>query len=209
MIITELRKQKGKSKFFSVFADGVFVCSLDEYSIYKHQLKEDMEIEKQALEEIQSECMESVAFSQAVELLSKTMKTEKQLKEYLQGKGYLNKIVNNVVEKLKNYGYVNDEYYAECLVKQKQHSCGKFKLKQQLKQKGISEEIINKQLEQIEPQEEVLFGLAQKFLRNKELNPNTFSRLSRHLASKGFGWEEINEIIYKIKSKENVDEDWE
>ena len=209
MIITELRKQKGKSKLFSVFADGVFVCSLDEYSIYKHQLKENVEIEKHMLEEIQSESMESAAFSQAVELLSKTMKTEKQLNDYLVGKGYLNKIVNDVVEKLKNYGYINDEYYAESFIKQKEHSCGKFKLKQQLKLKGISEDVINKQLEQIEPQEEVLLLIAQKFLRNKELNPNTFSKLSRHLASKGFGWEEINEVVYKIKSKEKINEDWE
>ena len=159
MQITEIRKQIGKKDFYSIFVDGQFVCSLDEFSIYKHKMTEGSLIDKQLLEDIQSESMTDVAFSSSVDLLSKMMKTEKQLREYLYKKGYLKKVVDTVVEKLKEYRYLNDEYFAECFVKQKINSCGKFKIKNELKLKGIDEEIINKLLDEMENQDDAILTI--------------------------------------------------
>lgn len=209
MKITEIRKQKGKKDLFSIFVDGNFVCSLDEYTIYKHKLLEGCEIDKTSLEEMQSECMIDFAFSQSVDLLAKMMKTEKQIREYLYKKGYLKKVVDAVVEKLKSYKYINDVYFAECYVKQKQNSVGKFKLKNELKLKGVDEQIINNILDELESQGDVAFSIATKYLKNKEKSPQNLQKLSRHLATKGFSWDEINNVLNKIKKEGNVYEDWE
>ena len=209
MKITEIRKQKGKKDLFSVFVDGTFVCSLDEYTIYKHKLVQGSEIEKSELEEMQSESMTDFAFSSSVDLLSKMQKTEKQLRDYLYKKGYLKKVVDDVVDKLKTYKYLNDQYYAESFVRQKQGSVGKFKIKNELKLKGVSEDIINPLIEDLESQDDVLLNLANKYLKNKEKTPQNFQKLSRHLAQKGFSWDEINSVLNKIKKEGNVYEDWE
>ena len=208
MQITELRKQKGKKDMFSIFVDGQFVCSLDNYTIFKHKLSVGQEIDKQLLENMQCESMSDFAFSQSVDLLSKMMKTEKQMRDYLHKKGYLKKVVDDVVKKLKEYRYLNDEFYAGCFVKQKSNSFGKFKIRNELKLKGISEEVINNALEEIEPDEQVILQVAKKYLKNKELDKNTVSKLGRHLASKGFSWDEINNCLNKIKLEETY-EDWE
>ena len=209
MQITELRKQKGKKAMYSVFLDGNFACSLDEYSIYKHQLMVGMDIEKQTLEEVQQECMQDSAFNACLDLLSKMLKTKKQITEYLQKKGYLPKIIQSVINKLEEYGYINDKYYAESFVNFKANSSGRYKIKNELKQKGVSDDIIEETLNTLENQDDVIANIALKYIKNKERTPEMFAKLSRHLAGKGFMWDEINNVIYKIKRQENLDDDWQ
>ena len=208
MVITELRKQKGKKNMFSVFVDGQFVCSLDDYTVFKHKLCENQETNKQILEDMQCESMSDLAFSQSVDLLSKMMKTEKQMREYLHKKGYLKKVVDQVVEKLKEYRYLNDTFYAECFIRQKINSVGKFKIKNELKLKGVDENIISELLEQVDNQDEVILQLANKYVKNKPIDSKTVQKLSRFLASKGFSWDEINSCLNKMNKETNY-EDWE
>lgn len=209
MQITELRKQKGKKDMFSVFVDDKFVCSLDEFSIYKNRLSVGAEIDHETLDNIQSESMGDVAFSQSVDLLSKIMKTTKQMQDYLHKKGFLPSVIDQTIQKLCDYGYLNDHYYAECYVQQKTNSAGKIKIKNELKLKGIDEQIISEVLADIDNQDEVILRIAQKFLKNRELNLDTYNKLSRHLCSKGFGWDEINKVISKIKHGDDIYDDWQ
>ena len=209
MQLTELRKQKGKKALYSVFIDGTFVCSLDEFSIYKHKLSVGQEVDKDYIEDIQTESMQSIAFDLCLDLLSKMLKTEHQLREYLHNKGCLPKVVNNVVDKLKEYHYINDEYYAQSFVNANMHSCGKYKLKNELNQTGIADSIIDSALMTLDNQEEVVHSIALKYMKNKENTRENYAKLARHLASKGFEWEQINSTINKIKVQEGDDEDWQ
>ncbi len=209
MQITELRRQKGKKQMYSVFLDGNFACSLDEYTIYKNKLTVGADIDKQFLEEAQQECMQDSAFNSCLDLLSKTLKTKKQIAEYLQKKGYMPKTIQCAIDKLEEYGYINDKYYAESYVNVKSNYNGKYKLKNELKLKGVSDEIIDETLNTLENQEDVILNIALKYIKNKQKTPELISKLSRHLASKGFMWDEINNVIYKIKRQENLDDDWQ
>ena len=209
MQITELRKQKGKKALYSVFVDNNYFCTLDEFSIYKNKLTLGQDIDKQTLEDIQAESMQSSAFELCLDILSRMLKTEYQMRQYLKSKGFLPKIIDNVITKLKDYHYINDEYYAQSFINAKYNTCGKYKLKNELKQKGIADDIINNMLDTLQPQDDVLHSIALKYINNKEKNKDTYAKLSRHLASKGFGWDEINSTINKIKAQEGIDEDWE
>ena len=42
-------------------------------------------------------------------------------------------------------------------------------------------------------------NLAQKYLKNKELTKEILQKLYRHVASKGFDYEEINSVMSEIK----------
>ena len=209
MQITELRKQKGKKDMFSLFADGKFVCSLNEFCIYKNRLTVGAEINNDTLNKIQCESMGDVAFTLSLDLLSTTLKTTKQMEEYLQKKGFLPLVIEQVLQKLCDYGYLNDRFFAECFVQQKSHSVGKFKIKNELKLKGIDNQILDEVLQNVTDQDDVILGLAQKFLKKRELTPDTFNKLCRHLCSKGFGWDEINRVVSKIKRDGGVYDDWE
>ena len=198
-IITDIKQAKGKKARCHIYIDNNFVCTLNEFTIFKYKIKVGQEITQQELENIAFENEASEAFELAVDLISKTQKTRKQVYDYLKGKGYLPKLCENTVDKLASYHYINDEVYAKNYVNCYLNKYGKKKMRFALQQRGIENSIIDKVLEDMQPQEEVVLGLAIKFMKNREYTQQNFEKLYRHLASKGFDWDLINNAVYQIK----------
>ena len=198
-IITDIKQAKGKKARCHIYIDNNFVCTLNEFTIFKYKIKVGQEITQQELENIAFENEASEAFELAVDLISKTQKTRKQVYDYLKSKGYLPKLCENTVDKLASYHYINDEVYAKNYVNCYLNKYGKKKMRFALQQRGIENSIIDKVLEDMQPQEEVVLGLAIKFMKNREYTQQNFEKLYRHLASKGFDWDLINNAVYQIK----------
>ena len=196
--ITDLSPQKGKKDRVSVFLNGNFVCGLQTLTMLQHRLKIGDEITLDALEAIQLESDVGAAFERAVNYLSSRLKSEKELGDYLKGKGYMPKVVEAVIAKLKEYRYLDDVFLTESYIRTYSNNSGKIKLKFDLSRKGISKDIIEKALQQMEPNEDACLGIAQKYMNNKEHNKQTFMKLSRHLAGRGFEFEKINKCIKQI-----------
>lgn len=198
-IITDIKQAKGKKARCHIYIDNNFVCTLNEFTIFKYKIKVGQEITQQELENIAFENEASEAFELAVDLISKTQKTRKQVYDYLKSKGYLPKLCENTVDKLASYHYINDEVYAKNYVNCYLNKYGKKKMRFALQQRGIENSIIDKVLEDMQPQEDVVLGLAIKFMKNREYTQQNFEKLYRHLASKGFDWDLINNAVYQIK----------
>ena len=206
-VITEISPKKGNKKRFCVYVDGQFTCFLDEFSIYKYKLKVGTEISSEKLQEIQLECEQGTAFDVAIKYLSKYIKTEKELRKYLYDKGYMPAVVNDVMQKVLDYGYLSDKNLAKTYASQQQNKYGKNKIKFMLKSRGVNDENIEEALEQIENQEEAALQLALKHLKNKEKTKENMQKTSKYLFGKGFVWEDISSAMNKI-CKEWEDENW-
>lgn len=205
--ITEIKVAKGAKSRRHIYIDDVFTCTLDEFSVYKYKLREGLEISIPELEQITYESEANGAFLKAVNLISRTPKTKKQMYDYLKSKGYMPKLCNHILQKLIAYRYIDDEQYATSFVNTYKAKYGKKKLQYELLGKGVSPQIIDAVLSQLEPQVDTIEHLARKYMRNKEQSPQNYAKLCRHLASKGFGWSEINAAVNKIK--ENNYENWD
>ena len=200
---------KNGKETYSVFLDGCFFCKLNAETIVKNGIKIGKEISKHEIENAQAENEKLVAFDKCLKLLS-VPKTEKQVKDYLFGKGYTKKTVDYCIEKLNEYNYLNDEAFANLYVKSYSLKKGKRLLEFELKSKGVSQEIINNVLANYESKEEDLLFLAEKFIKNKEKNKKTAQKLTAHLFSKGFSLDEINPVVKKlIFDLEEQNEDWD
>jgi len=206
--ITELRKQKSKKARYSVFLDNNYACGLDEFCVYKHKLSEGSDITLDELQEIQLESEASTAFEKAINLISKNVKTENQIREYLKTKGYLPKVIDEVVNKLKSYKYINDDNFCEEFIKMYANIWGRKKIKFALMHKGIDEKTIVEKLDNLDNQDDLIAKLAGKFLSNKEITRENLEKLVRHLYSKGFVWADISKVINKYK-RGGVNESWE
>lgn len=193
--VTNLTKL-GKDKY-SVFIDGNYFCALNTETIVKAGIKIGKEISKEEIENTQAENEKLVAFDRCLKLLA-APKTEKQVRDYLYGKGYATKTVNYCIGKLNEYKYLNDEEYAKIYLRSYAKRKGKRLIEFELKTKGVSEEIIKNIFENFEENNEVLLALAEKFLKNKPRDKKTAQKLSAHLFSKGFEFDEINRIIKKL-----------
>ena len=206
-IITDIKQAKGKKARKHIYMDNSYICTLNEFTVFKYKIKVGQEITAQELEDITFESESSEAFELAVDLISKTQKTRKQVYDYLKSKGYMPKLCQNTVDKLDSYHYINDEVYAKNYVNCYINKYGKKKMRFALQQRGVPNSIIDTVLDELEPQDDAVLQMAQKFMKNKERTQQNFEKLYRHLASKGFDWDTINSAVYQIKRAENENGD--
>ena len=203
MEITELIR-RGKSELYKTFIDGEYVCLLEAETLYKHKIKVGTKLSESEFAQIRKESENLTCKNVAINYVSKSLKTRQQTFDNLKQKGFLTNSINNALDMLENYGYINDKYYAEMFTKSKQKSKGILYIKSALKQKGIKENIINEVLCEYKSNEQDIEMLAEKYLKNKQKNIDTKQKLFRHLLSKGFTYEEVQKIISKLFS-ENCD----
>ena len=67
----------------------------------------------------------------------------KNSKDYLQKHNYCTSAIELTLQKLKDYGYINDEYYAKTYVEFASKGKGKRYVKNDLKSKGITEDVLD------------------------------------------------------------------
>jgi regulatory protein len=128
-------------------------------------------------------------------LLSRKMLTEKQLRDKLQKENLDWQKVEEAIEKLKVWGYLDDRKYLEEYLRSKRSatSWGYWKIREKLKEKGLPEELIEL-LRELYPLEDEIQD-AKRLLENWVTTPRGAdqARLLRKLAAKGFSHEAIQE----------------
>lgn len=199
MLITKLEVQKNHQDRANLYLDDQFYCGISIELVMKENLKKGMEIDKTRIDELVLEDEKSSALSKAVKYISSNLKTTRQIKDYLKKKLYSHQTIDYVIEKLDEYKYLDDENYAKSFVLTYSNKYGKLKLISALKSKGILDEIIDKIFS--EKIESNIKSVAEKYLRNKEKNAQTYLKLSRFLYSRGYEFEEINRIINEYKEE--------
>lgn len=88
MIITSLSRQKKYPSRVNVVVDGNFVGVVFDEIVFNLGLKAGEEIDESGLNTALSDSAKSFAKNDAFKYLSKYVKTEKEVKEYLYKKGY-------------------------------------------------------------------------------------------------------------------------
>ena len=196
MIITQIEQQKRDKERVNIYIDNAFYCGLNMETVVKHKLKVGVDVEKEFLDNIQLESEKQTALNKAVKYISKTMKTQKQVVDYLKGKGYVFQVINFVLEKLKEYNFVDDETYVDLYIKQSAESKGKKRLQFELKNKGVDEKLIMEKIAEIETDRDSALKLGEKFLQRKKIDEKTREKLFRFLTYRGFA---VDDVLYVLR----------
>lgn len=101
-----------------------------------------------------------------------------------------------VLQILKNDGFVDDERYVQSFIRGKINTkqWGVQKIRLGLIQKGISKELIDKYIEEINPQQytDNIQTVLRKWTQSHgPITQENINKLYRHLLSKGYTYEEI------------------
>ena len=188
--ITELKPQVKNSKRVSVYLNGSYYCGLDLLTVMQARLKVGQEIDENTLIEIQRNSEASACFDSALNFISKSVKTEREIKDKLLKKGYLEEIVLETIEKLKSYNYVNDKDYADRYVSTYKGSKSKKLIKFELQKKGVVKSSVEESLSEIESELETAIKIAEKYVKSKEKNTETLQKCYKYLLSKGFSYDD-------------------
>ena len=201
--ITDMQIQKKNKTRANVYVDGEFAFALEMLTVMKLGLKIGQEVPEGKLTEAIFDSEKSVAFEKAMDYLGRGMKTAKQMRDYLEKKGYDSAVVEHVVSKLKEYRYVDDDAYAKLYVERNAATKGDRRLKQELIQKGIA--VSRAEQYAVTDDEQALTNaerLAEKYLKNKPTTIKTLQNLQRYLLSRGYGFDTVNTVVraYKIET---------
>jgi regulatory protein len=150
----------------------------------------------------------------AVNLLTYKPRSIKELRERLLEKDWTNdEIVDEVIEKLKFYGYLNDAQFAKSFAASqiRQKPVGKRVLKQKLAQKKLDRETVDEAIEQAleeMPEAEIIERAIEKRLRLKG-KPETREDAKKfydYLLRQGFSYDLVSNKMREIAAR-NYDEE--
>lgn len=144
-------------------------------------------------------------FERAVKLLAAKPRSVAELRErLLRGKGVRadKSVVETVIERLREYGYLDDERFAFSYAssKVKQRPIGRRRLQRDLKLKQVENTVVEETLEQVyaeTPEEQLIDRALEKRIRLRG-RPKTRAEaksLFDHLLRQGFGFELVSEKV--------------
>lgn len=192
--ITLIEPQKKDKERCNVYVDGKFYCGIKLEVAIKYGLKVGMHVDKSKLDEIQLETEKSQAVDKAMTHLSSSMKTRRQMNDFLLKKGYTQAVAQYVLEKLEYYKLVDDYAYCRAYVNSVSGK-GKRALEDDLIKRGADKEAIDEVLSGFEEDGEEAKALLQKYMRGKEGTKENLNKGFKYLMSKGYGYDTVKDAI--------------
>jgi regulatory protein len=165
--------------------------------------------------EHQSNELRRKTFERAVKLLTAKPRSVAELRErLLRGKGASEEIVNTVISRLEEYGYLNDERFAfsYATYKVKQKPIGRRRLERDLKFKKVASKVTDEVLEMVyaETSEEQLIdrAIAKRLrLRGRPKSRPEAKSLFDHLLRQGFPFELVSDKVRSLATDFTDDTD--
>ena len=203
MKITQISAQQKNKDRCNIFIDGEYSFSVSTETVYKFYLKTGKELSEEEITAIKEDGERTSALSRAMEYLSKAYKTRKQVKEYLLKKGYSDDAVYYTVSRLTETGYINDSEYARRYFETASKNQGKKLSAYKLMAKGVRKDVIDEAYEKAAvPSKENAAAVAEKYMRNKEINKENLAKTYRYLIGRGFSYDEAGEAISAFKEND-------
>ena len=203
--ITDMKDCRNKNRV-NIYIDNEFVCAVDKFVACKAYLEVGKVMTKEDLLCLQYEEEKETAFTKAASYVSKYRVTEKKAQLYLKDKGYGEKIIEETMEKLQKYSFVDDTKYANDYMASGLKKKGIKKLKMELKMKGVGNAIIEELDIDSSEEENSARKNAEIYMRRKEKTFENFGKLFKNLMSKGYGYDTTSKIVKEMKDGD--DEDW-
>lgn len=202
--ITLIEPQKKDKTRCNVYVDGAFYCGIKLEVAVKYHLKSGMPIDKARLDEIQLETEKSQALDKAITHLSATMKTEKQIKDFLVKKGYTEAVCGYVLEKLKYHNLVDDYAYCRAYV-QSVNGKGKRAIYNDLLKRGAEKRAVEQALNEVEEDDSAALAVLEKYMRGKQPTKENLLKGVKHLMARGYDYDTAKSALSKFGGE---DEDY-
>ena len=212
--ITKIEYQKNNKDRVNIYLDDKFEFGLDLNIMIKYSLSKNMELDDEFIYDILLAEQKTKAYNYAVSVLSRSAKSEKELRTKMTDKGYELEFVNITIEKLKMNKYIDDDDYSDRFIHDKISfsKYGKRKLKEALHNKGIDRQIIEEKLSLISTEDEIsrAYELGEKKIRSltKEDNSKKYMKLSNFLIGKGFEYETVKKVVSKLLKADSNEYDY-
>ena len=194
MKITAIQAQVKRAGRYSIFVDGKYSFSFSESTLLEQALRIGQDLTEAEVSELKRLSGDDKIYSAVLRYLAMRARSEWEITTYLTRKEADGALQEQILNKLRDYGYVNDENFARSWVENRRllRPISLRKLQQELQIKHISSDIISLVLQDDTTDEQtVLLQLIERKRRQSRYQDN--QKLMQYLASQGFGYGDIKE----------------
>ncbi|MCH4191781.1 MAG: recombination regulator RecX [Butyrivibrio sp.] len=185
-----------------VYLDGEYAFLLYRGELRDYHIEQGTELSEDVYGEIMHEVLPKRAKLRAMHLLQKQDYTERKLREKLNDGCYPESCIDEAVEYVKSFHYIDDRRYATDYVQYYMDLRSRNRIETDLMKKGISreliQEILTERYEEADPQIEV--KQVQELLRKKHYDPENCElkekqKLMAFLYRRGFSQDVIHRAL--------------
>lgn len=147
--ITAIKPQVKRTDRYSIFIDEKYSFPLSANQLLNEGVRVGQELSDEDLTELQQRATLGKGYDQALNLIARRPRSERELRDYLKAKGYQLTSCEEILNMLSEKGYVNDQDFAARWVANRRllKATSRRKLVQELKQKGLQDDVIQAALQ--------------------------------------------------------------
>ncbi len=192
MKVTDIKQQVKRQARYSIFVDNKYSFSLSESELMSSGIKIGKEYSKEDFDKLKQTAVLDKAYMRVLDLLARRARSEWEIRDYLKHKDYDNSAIDQIINKLTEKGYIDDQKFARAWVDNRRllKSVSKRKLWTELKQKHVADDIIKIVLEDDATDErQVIRDLVAKKRQQTRYQDDT--KLMQYLSRQGFKYDDI------------------
>ncbi|MCK5738102.1 RecX family transcriptional regulator [bacterium] len=207
--ITRIEIQKRNPKRRSIYLDGEYAFGLDVEHVIRFNLHENDNIDTEVIETLLMAEEKKSAKEQALRLLAYRARSEKEMGDRLQKKGYDSDISAWVVAELKRLNFLSDQQFSLAFVRDKMRTkpMGPYLIRLELKKKGVTDSFIQAAIEEAYREKsplEIATALGRKKFSQQPTLPliKRKQRTGDLLTRRGFSWDIIRDVLEQLESED-------
>ena len=199
--ITALRIGRGRGKRVNVFLDGRFVLSLESEVVVKEGLQVGQELSTAQVEMLSGSDRRQRCLNAAYRYLSYRPRSESEVRERLQRRGFDGDCTEAVMAKLREQGLVDDMAFARFWKENRESFSPRSQrlTRLELKRKGVVSDVIDRVVDAVDDSDSAYRAALDRVRRLPLSDYQSFRRrLGEYLKRRGFGYEVINHTVERV-----------
>ncbi|HLS23583.1 MAG TPA: recombination regulator RecX [Pseudogracilibacillus sp.] len=212
--ITKVSQQKRNKNRLNIYLDGTYGLSVSDETYIKFHLYKGKQLSKEELEKIIEDDQLHQAYVLSIRYLSYRMRTEREMRLYLQKKELESFVIDKVIERLYKEKLIDDQAFANAFVNDRieRSSKGPQLIEQELREKGVAPQFITEALRKFSREKQIdrAYTLAEKELQKRSNRPyrRRLEQLQARLIRRGYPSDITREVISFLPNKQDEDEEF-
>lgn len=203
-VITRLEVQKRNKERVNVYLNDQFAFGLA--ILLAARLRKGQTLSDSDITELQREDGVHKAYDRALNYLSYRPRSEQEIRQYLRGKAMADDQIDQILERLRRVGLVDDTAFAEAWVRNRAATKprGARALRQELRLKGVAKPIVEEAIADLDEVPQALDAARPRALRLAALPAFEFRRkLGDFLLRRGFDYSVVREVVGQLWTEIN------
>ena len=191
-----------KKNIYNVYLSNGEVLELNGKVITDNELLIKKEIDNELYDKLKRDNTICMLMDTSVKYIDRRLRSIKELKDYLKNKEEDTIIIEEVIDKLIDNKYLDDDRFTKAFIKDKLNftNWGDYKIKNELKRLGVNEEIIYNNISNIDNNiyyERISKIIDKDISTNKKYNGIKLkNKIYNHLLTLGYRKEKLISIIH-------------